>query len=533
MFPRWIPFSAGGRVCLAAALALALGLPLGCGTKTRPPVVVIGLDGADFDLIVPWMEQGHLPNLKAFLDEAALGPLQVVYPILSPVCWTSATTGVNPGKHGIFDFQKPAPDGKGEIIETATNRRALPIWLLLSDAGFRVGVMNVPMTYPPDPVRGKMISGFPFPEGDINITYPPELKAELHDYPLDRLGVTQEGRSLDEMYSDFLERQAVRGRVAMEWVSSGDYDFLWLVFTATDKVQHFFWEDMDPNHPRHDPERAKTFGNAILDLWKKQDAIMGELLAALPPDATVLLMSDHGFDAIYRQVNMETWIGKTDVPAWLKTHSIPPTMITNGIVHYILSGPLAGGADREEFIDTFVALAKELKDPDTGACPFESVFRREDIYSGRMLEKAPDIVIQEIPKYFVTKGPPDSAGVPVFQDLWSTGFSAHHRPHGVLAVRGPDIRTSTSGSLRERLAGGGDFQDANILDVAPTLLALMQQTVPDAMDGRVLTETITPEFLAAHPVDIREVEGFLLDRLPPSELSPEDLEKFRALPYLQ
>jgi predicted AlkP superfamily phosphohydrolase/phosphomutase len=523
-----------GRFLAAAALLGALCLPLGCGGKARAPVVVIGLDGADWNLIVPWMERGDLPNLKAFLDEAALGPLQVVYPILSPVCWTSATTGVNPGKHGIFDFQKPAPDGEGEIIETATNRRALPIWLLLSDAGFRVGVLNVPMTFPPDPVRGKMISGFPFPEGDINITYPPELKAELKDYPLDRLGMTLGGRTKEQLRTDFMERLGVRGRVATEWVSSGDYDFLWLVFTGTDKVQHMFWEDMDPDHPRHDPEQAGTFGNTILDLWKKQDAILGDLLAALPPDATVLLMSDHGFDGIYRQVNMETWIRKTDLPDWLHTHSIPPSLITNGIVHYILSGPLAGSADREAFIDKFVAMAKDLKDPESGLCPFESVFRREDIYSGRMLEKAPDIVIQEIPKYYATKGPPpDSMTVPIFQDLWSPGFSAHHRPHGIVAMKGPSVRKATSGSIRERLGDGGDFNDANIMDVTPTLLALMEQPVPDAMDGRVLTEAITPGFLAAHPVAIQEVEGFLLDRLPPTEISPEDLEKYKALPYLQ
>jgi predicted AlkP superfamily phosphohydrolase/phosphomutase len=134
----------------------------------------IGLDGADWDLLVPWMEAGELPNLKAFLETAALGDLTTVHPILSPVCWTSGYTGSNPGKHGIFDFQKTDPSSGELLIETATHRRAQPIWMLLSDVGKKVGVMNVPMTYPPDPVRGSMISGFLFPSGDVNITYPPE-----------------------------------------------------------------------------------------------------------------------------------------------------------------------------------------------------------------------------------------------------------------------------------------------------------------------------------------------------------------------
>ena len=150
--------------------------------------MVIGLDGADWDLLVPWMEAGELPNLKAFLETAAIGDLTTVHPILSPVCWTSGYTGCNPGKHGIFDFQKIDPASGELLIETATHRRAQPIWMLLSDVGKRVAVMNVPMTYPPDPVRGEMISGFPFPSGDVNITYPPELHAKLKDYPLDYLG---------------------------------------------------------------------------------------------------------------------------------------------------------------------------------------------------------------------------------------------------------------------------------------------------------------------------------------------------------
>jgi predicted AlkP superfamily phosphohydrolase/phosphomutase len=156
-----------------AAVLLGLGLGVagilaGCGPHRRAPVVVIGLDGADWDLLDPWMEAG-LPNLRSFLSGAALGELTTVEPILSPVCWTSAVTGVNPGKHGIYDFQKEDPEGGELLIETATNRRALPIWMLLSDAGFRVAVLNVPMTYPPDPVRGVMASGFPFLR-DVNFT---------------------------------------------------------------------------------------------------------------------------------------------------------------------------------------------------------------------------------------------------------------------------------------------------------------------------------------------------------------------------
>ena len=185
---------------------------------------------------------------------------------------------------------------------------------------------------------------------------------------------------------------------------------------------------------------AAKFGTAILDLWKLEDKTLGEMLALLPKDATVLLMSDHGFDAIYRQVNMANWLPETDLPAWLTTHAIPSMMITNGLLHYTLDGTLSGSSDREAFIDKFQGMCKDLKDPKTGLCPFEHVYRREDIYTGRMMEKAPDVIFDETAKYFVTRGVPDSVGVPVFQDIWTTSFSAYHRPEGIIAVRGPQMK---------------------------------------------------------------------------------------------
>jgi predicted AlkP superfamily phosphohydrolase/phosphomutase len=312
------------KLTLLALVLAILGGP-SCSTQSNPPVVVIGLDGADWDLLLPWLEQGELPNLKAFLENAMVGDLETVLPILSPVCWTSAVTGVNPGKHGIFDFQKIDPQSRDLLMEQASSRRATPVWMLLSDAGYSNGIMNVPMTYPPDPVKGRMVSGFHFPASDdLEFTYPPKLKNDLTEYPLDKLGLSLYGIDPQDMLLDLYAQLDARGTLAEDWLQSGDHDFLWLVFTATDRVQHFFWKFMDPDDPNHDPEQAKLFGNAILDVWKRQDEILGRLLAALPSDATVVLLSDHGFDGVRRQVNMGNWIGDTDLPNWLKRHAIPP-----------------------------------------------------------------------------------------------------------------------------------------------------------------------------------------------------------------
>jgi predicted AlkP superfamily phosphohydrolase/phosphomutase len=207
--------------------------------------------------------------------------------------------------------------------------------------------------------------------------------------------------------------------------------------------------------------------------------------------------------------------------------------MTNGLLLQKMISELPGTSDRETFIDRVIGLCRDLRDPATGRAPFEDVFRREDLYAGRMVEKAPDIVFQESPKYYVTRGDPDSADVPVVQDIWSTSFSAHHRPYGILAVRSPLARQATTGTLRERLAAGGDFRDAHIEDVSPTLLALMQEAIPTQMDGRVLDEAIDPAFLKAHPPQKADVDGFLLDRLPDAETPAAGDTTLRAIPYIQ
>ena len=504
-------------------------------------VLVIGLDGGTMRLLGPLMAAGVMPELARLMQQGCHGELRSTFPPLTPPAWSAFMTGKNPGKHGVVSFRR-APKGyrTGDFINART-LRARTLWEIVGDAGYTVGAMHVVPSYPVRPVNGFMVSCMLSPPGAKDIIYPPEFRALLGDdyvislEPPTQLAVTDP--TYRQKALDYVGRLRQLGRrrleAALRLVRERPCDLLAVIFYEPDRVQHFFWKDMDPHHPRHTAEGAALFANAIHDVWVRDDQILGDLLAALPPDATVMMLSDHGFDAIYRQVNLANWLPKTDMPHWLATLAVPKMMMTNGLVHHWLQGQVPGSSDREVFIDKFIDLCKNLQDPQTGVHPFESLFRREDIYSGRMVEKAPDVVFQESPKYYVTKGNADSTGLPTIQDIWSTSFSAHHRPQGILAIRSPNVHVPTQGTLRERLAKGGDFKDAHIIDVSPTLLALMQQIIPDDMDGRVLQEAITQEFLTQHPPQTGHVEGFLLDRLPPSKLTPEEREKLKALPYLQ
>src|SRR5213083_156092 len=141
-------------------------------------VLVLGLDGATLDLIVPWVRSGRLPNFSRLLDQGISGTLRSIVPPMSPPAWTSFLTGKNPGKHGIFDFTERKPGSYETRFINASWRKAAPLWHHLSAAGKRVAAVSVPMTYPPDKVNGMDSPGV---SGllDRSATYPPELCDEI------------------------------------------------------------------------------------------------------------------------------------------------------------------------------------------------------------------------------------------------------------------------------------------------------------------------------------------------------------------
>jgi len=111
-------------------------------------VFVIGLDGATFDLIEPWVRQGKLPTFKRLMEEGSWGTLWCPRPPISPQSWVSFATGKNPGKHGFIDFIEVTPYSYSTRFVNARMRAGKSFWKLLSEAGKSVGVLNVPITYP-------------------------------------------------------------------------------------------------------------------------------------------------------------------------------------------------------------------------------------------------------------------------------------------------------------------------------------------------------------------------------------------------
>jgi Type I phosphodiesterase / nucleotide pyrophosphatase len=146
-------------------------------------LLIIGLDGATFDVITPWAQEGKLPNLRKLLENGAHGALKSTIPPMSPPAWTSFMTGKNPGKHGVFDFTARKPYSYDIEFVNARWRRAETIWKIMSEEGKRICVLGVPFTYPPEAVNGVMISGIDTPAtggiADATAFHPKALYHEI------------------------------------------------------------------------------------------------------------------------------------------------------------------------------------------------------------------------------------------------------------------------------------------------------------------------------------------------------------------
>lgn len=272
-------------------------------------VVLVGLDGATFALLRPWVEEGHLPMLARMMREGAWGPLASTIPPSTPPAWTSMVTGVYPGRHGIFGFVKPRPGSYDLDVVTSADRRHPALWTWLSAAGLRSLVVDVPFTYPPDPLCGVMVAGgMGTPDVACPFVSPPSLKEailrECGPYPLDiyprgdPLALLDDARRLVEhrvRLARFLDRVA-------------PWDFMMLVLVAPDRVQHVVWHYLDPRHPRYRADEATRLQPAILDFYRSVDDAVATLVDLAGPQARVLIVSDHGFGPLERRVSLARWL---------------------------------------------------------------------------------------------------------------------------------------------------------------------------------------------------------------------------------
>ncbi|MGQ9585618.1 MAG: alkaline phosphatase family protein [Anaerolineae bacterium] len=439
--------------------------------KNTPRVVVVSLDGTPYTLIRRMLDEGRLPHFAALAQEGTLRQMDSVWPWVSSVAWATFMTGRNPGKHGIFGFVDRDLQTGQTYIPTSRHMRGETLWEVLSRADRRVAVFNVPVTYPPRAVNGLLVGCFLSPKLE-KATHPPELADSLKNlgYRIDVdpwLARESKAKLLEDI-EDVLQR---RVRALFHFLGEERWDFFMMHVMETDRLHHFLWQEMEEN----DAELAPRFYR----VYQQVDDMFGQLRGRLDRETTLLVLSDHGFCGIKKEVYVNRWLTEQ---GWLRLQNVPPDpkkglmelepstraySLDPGRVFVNLKGrePL-GSVEPPEYEtvrEEIAAAALELRDPETGNAMFRQVFRREELYHGPYVERAADLILV---------------------------------PHDGYDPKGP-LHKEALTFRGDTLVGMHTFDDAfcfawgqrlterrfSIVDLAPSILEVLQVPVPSDWDG--------------------------------------------------
>ncbi|AMV39436.1 alkaline phosphatase family protein [Planctomyces sp. SH-PL62] len=512
-------------------------------------VLFVGLDGGTRTILDPIFDRGWAPNLASLWRRSAVGRLRSTDPMVTPVAWTSFSTGCTPLTHGVHDFNF-LDHSDGTIREhDATTVRTPTIWEVLSDLGGSVVSLGLPLTYPAPPVRGLFVAGADAPDTERAFGQCPEfgrrLRLEVPAYT-NKLVWKRRPRTADEAREQADRCVAIfraQAEAALKADGQVDWTAMMVHYHNLDSLQHRMWPYFDVDETGI---REAGFTDAVERCVRELDASIGRLLElAAARDAAVVVVSDHGFGPCRSLVNVNgmlraAGLQRTRVygtrfryrairllerlrrwralrepgaaaPAkvrpidgqiscdWRRTVAFAPFGQLCGNV--FLNREAVPGASADRALREIVALLKDARDPERGEKLFADVYATADRFGVDPAE-------QGMPDVFALSADGYQA-----QAKWSEryrntilrpdpGLPATHWLDGVVAIDAPGVRP-------------GPRLDACLHDVAPTSLAILGLEAPGFMEGRVLQDAFeapptlhryeTPNLVAADPEPIGDV----------------------------
>jgi predicted AlkP superfamily phosphohydrolase/phosphomutase len=514
-------------------------------------LIVVGIDGAGFHLLERWLDDETLPTLSGLAAGGGAAKLRSSLPPVTCPAWRCYSTGVNPGKHGVFWWENVDRAGRSFKVPTSGDFAAPDVWDYLGEDGHRSAVINMPTTFPPEELDGWMVSGGGGVDGR-EYTYPPELRSELErrfGYSVFIPGSSRNIGDDPERVEQVLDVVDQRFAVAEYLREEYDPSFISLTIFYSNVFHHFFWDD-----------------DVTKRLWRHIDQRLGEFLDG----ENVLVMSDHGSNPIHHVFNINAWLedegylvttgtvsdtlyeagltrnritsavervglknalkralprsvvsrfpnddgtvveqGKADKIDWAASTAMASGQ---GPVYVLVGDPAERQRVRKELREKLAAVRTPDGDPVA-----REVMTGEEAYEGPFVEEGPDLVLDQADNVQIS----GSIGADSHFEAPGNWVAENHRD-GVLFAGGPDIDPDVS----------FDSQPT-IYDLAPTILHWFGQAVPERMDGRVLTELFDPDSepgrRAVRTAD-RTVSG---DQLSVGTENQEELrERLRDLGYL-
>ena len=289
-------------------------------TALASRVLLVGWDAADWDIITPLLDAGEMPHLQALVDRGVMGNLATLDPPFSPMLWTSIATGKTADKHGIIHFTQPKETG-GVSPVLSTTRTTKALWNILSQNDLRSVVVGWWPSHPAEPIRGAMVSNFyhqtaspayaptPMMEGTV---YPPELadrlaELRIHETELTGAHLLPFVRGLEDVdpADDFRVERLARliahaasvQSAATYLLETQEWDFGAVYFDCIDHVSHGYINFHPPALPTADPVHARRYADTVNATYRWHDEMLGRLVQLAGPDATVMVVSDHGFES--------------------------------------------------------------------------------------------------------------------------------------------------------------------------------------------------------------------------------------------
>lgn len=487
--------------------------------------LVLGLDGASFELLDPWIKSGRLPTLARLKDEAVTTDMESALPPVTCPNWQAYATGTNPGKLGVFWWERIDTDAR-EIVQTSSSDdfHGTHYWRYLNGDS---AIVNLPTSYPPPPIDGMHVaggpgadqSGYATPFG-IEERLESEYGYAVHPERLGELSWdTPESPCVEEIY-DLIE---TRFDVVADLLSSGDYELVHLTIFYINVLQHFFWNGEPTRHA-----------------WELIDEHLGDLLAAGHAD-TVFLLSDHGSTPIDVSFRINAWLeaegylatetGVGDVlhAAGVTRERVRPILASLGIEWWLRryvprrvqtmlpaadgsvtksakasaidwdnTRAIASGQGPLYVVATDPTERRQIRDElqkrlegltHDGIQILSAVHNAEDIYDGPYLDRGPDLVLDQAPGIHIAESLGGQRAIFDRPEAWR----AENKTTGLFAAYGDSIDPMA------------ELTDMHILDVAPTILHLHGQDVPSDVDGRVRMDLFADGSAPARrPVRTRE-----------------------------
>ncbi|MFX1358173.1 MAG: alkaline phosphatase family protein [Promethearchaeota archaeon] len=428
-------------------------------------VLILGIDGVPYSFIKQLIKENKLPNFKKLFETGSASPLKSILPTVSGVAWTAIFTGVNPAKFDVFGFLDLKKDYT-PFIPTSTNLKSDNILDFLSQKGKRVISLGVPMTYPPKEVNGICVGGFLTPSLEKGI-YPKEMMSLFKEekYIVD-INPMKARESLEFFMEELSRVFEGRKNTMLRLMKEKHWDFFITHFIDTDRINHFLW-----HYYENGSSKYKDF---FLEFYQKIDALLGTILDVIDENTTLIVLSDHGFCKTKKEIQLNFWLKEN---GYLKFINENPKSfkdiheaslafsLTPGRI-YIHTKKWKNGKVLENeskgIINEIIDKLSSIQNPENNEKIFNNVYKKDEIYSGKYIDDAPEITILPNDGYELKAkldakslfNPPDMAGIHTYEDAM-IAFNEKF-----------DIKSEIS-----------------VLDVYPTILEILGLEGPDNLDG--------------------------------------------------